>query len=100
MDLPPADPNPFTIQMVRRIRKPETAGARRRVETMKKIRVASITMLRGFANRRSWVQDVNAMFNRLWRMNPATTFVDALRAYADELQGNLQRVDIPMLPTA
>ena len=84
--------------MARRIRRPETASARRRVSTMNKIRVASITMLRGFANRCTWVQDVNAMFNRLWRANPATTFIDALRAYADELEGNVQRVDIPMLP--
>ena len=68
-------------KMARRIRQT------RMRQRQNQIRLASITVLRGFVSRSSWIQDLNRTFNRLHRQDRRSTFADALRAYADELEG-------------
>jgi hypothetical protein len=74
-------PHHFTPKMARRI-----CQTRMR-QRQNQIRLASITVLRGFVSRSSWIQDLNQTFNRLHRQDRRYTFADALRAYADELEG-------------
>jgi hypothetical protein len=68
--------------------------ARRRRAAQARLRLASVTVLRGFVSRRSWIQDVNRTFDRMHRENYQTTFADALRAYADWLDGGMAPADV------
>lgn len=67
--------------MARRVRQT------RQRQRQARLRLANITVLRGFVSRRSWIQDVNRTFDRLYRQDCRATFADALRTYADELEG-------------
>ncbi len=65
-------------------------------QQIERIRRASIVVMRGYdgpARRRSWVQDVNYTFARMYRVNHRTTFADALRAYADDLEANFEETN-------